>query len=356
MEEENLTGEKKFQVKTIISSIIILIVVVLLALVITAYFVKPGSDSFWGRIFSRISYPAAIVDNTNVIYVSTVRENLVALRTFYESQNFSKVGMRVDFSTEDGVRRLKIKEKEILNKAIEDKIIEILSKQRGIVVTKKDATSVVAAKLEEFNNKDQTNDNLKQMYGWNLDQFKTNIVIPELYSEKLKAAVAQEIGIDKQALELINKAQKELAGGKDFAEIARSYSQGASASEGGEIGWITKKQLLPEVAAKIFIANSSSATVANEVIESSLGYHIVQVEENKKENGVDMVRIRQIFAAKKTFGEWLEEQMKTMNIKVILRDYEWDEQKAVVIFKDEQMKIFEKQAYENSDGDASMIF
>jgi DNA polymerase III delta subunit len=81
-------------------------------------------------IMSRvIPFPAAIVDYTNVVYLSDVEKDLASIETFYQTQDLSKEGLRVDFTTPDGKKRLQIKEREILDKLVEDKIIEILAKE-----------------------------------------------------------------------------------------------------------------------------------------------------------------------------------------------------------------------------------
>ncbi|HAV11787.1 MAG TPA: hypothetical protein DCX32_04595 [Candidatus Moranbacteria bacterium] len=352
---ENPVTEKNFKIKTIASAAVVLIAALFLSLAGVIYFFSPEKDSFLGKVAENFFYPAAVVESTNLIHGSVIRENLAAIRKFYESQDFSKIGMRVDFSTEEGKKRLKLKEKEILNKAIEDKVIEILAKRRGITIAKEDVDEVVSKELERLGTKEEVDGNLEKMYGWNLEQFKERIVMPILYSQKLEAEVAGEISSDKKASELIEKAKKDLDEGKDFAEVARTYSQGASAQDGGDFGWIAKDQLLPEIAEKIFNAESVGKDKM-EIIESQLGYHIVKVEENKKEDGVDMVRIRQIFARKMTFGDWLGEQMKNMSVSILLRDYYWDEQNAIVEFREEQMKIFERETYEGSEGDISVMF
>lgn len=347
-------GEKKFSSKTIAISVAGLVVAGMLVFGGAVYFVRPHSGGVLDRIMSGFPRPAAIVDGTNVVYASTVDENLSALRKFYENQDFSKVGMRVDFSTEDGEKRLRIKEKEVFNKAIEDKVIEILAKERGIKIEKADVDRIVSEKLAELGTENDINDNLKKIYGWDLEQFKNRIVMPSLYSEKLKEEVLKEIGTDQEAKALIEKAKKELDGGKDFSEVMRTYSQGVVEDEETS-GWIAKNQLLPELADKIFSVDSS-VKKDNEVIESQLGYHIIRVEENKKENGVDMVRIKQIFARKKTFGDWLSQQMSGMGVNILLRDYQWNKQDSVVEFKDQGMRDFEKKMYENLDGDISVMF
>src|SRR5205085_2908341 len=45
---------------------------------------------------------------------------------------------------------------------------------------------------------------------------------------------------------------KQLNEGKPFEDVAKNYSEGAEAKEGGDMGWIEKGQLMGEIDEKIF--------------------------------------------------------------------------------------------------------
>jgi len=357
IETQNNAGNssKQASVKVMGIAVALLITVAFFSVAGCIYFFSADENTVWGRFSKKISSPAVVISGTNIVYTSTLNENLAALRFFYENQDFSRVGMRIDFSTEDGKKRLKVKEKEVLNKAVEDKIIEILAKKKGIIITQADADKAVLQKSAQYGIENEAEKVIRNIYGWDLAQFKERIVIPSLYAEKLREAVDIEIkSSNPESLRTITEAKKELDGGKDFTETMKEYSQGTVVDDKSS-GWIIKEQLLPEIAKKIFSSDSAVGD-PNEIIESDLGYHIIRVDENKKENGVDMVRMRQIFTRKKTFGDWLEEKMKDMGVNVLLREYYWDKENAVIEFKDQKMIDFEKESYENSEGDASVIF
>ncbi|HBP01535.1 MAG: Peptidil-prolyl cis-trans isomerase [Candidatus Moranbacteria bacterium GW2011_GWE1_49_15] len=349
---------KKVSFRTLAISSGLILSVLFAAGVGIIYFVSPDENTPLGRFVGRFSYPAAVIDGKSVVYTSQVDENLEAVKNFYEREDVSKTGMRADFSTEEGRKRLKIKEKEILNKIIEDKAIEILAKKEKIVVTKEDVDKAVDGELEKYGNKKEVSENMQNLYGWNIEQFKTKIVAPGIYSQELRRIISAELESDEGAREIIGKAKRELDNGTDFSEVARMYSQGSSAQDGGEFGWIAKEQLVAEVAEKIFGGDFpvNPDKKKTEIIESPLGFHIIKVEEMKKENGTDLARIKQIFARKKTFGDWLEERMKEMNINVLDKEYQWDKENGIVIFKDEGMRNFEKETYEKWEGDISVMF
>ena len=346
--------EEKIKVSTLVYGILILIVVFLGISSILAY----GTNSeigknIAGKISTVIPFPAAIVDWRHTISIDDLQANLLSVEKFYQTQDFAKEGLRVDFTTEDGKKRLRIKEREILDKMVEDKVIEILAKQRGISVSSSDVNGVVDAKLNEFGTAEDVKGDLLKSYGWSLDDFKSRVVLPGLYTDALaQKVVSDELNNDKAKAKIV-EAKKQLDGGKDFADVVRSYSEGPSKEKGGELGWATKDQVAPELAAALF---GDAVPEKNSIIESSIGFHIIDIENRKKENGVDVLQLRQIFVAKNTFVDWLLAQKKKMQIAIPLADFTWNAQDGIVDFRDQQMRDFEKKARANSQGDASITF
>ena len=86
---------------------------------------------------------------------------------------------------------------------------------------------------------------------------------------------------------------------------------------------------------------------ASDIIESVLGYHIIELEDKKTENGEELVKIRQIFARKKTFAGWLDGKIKEMKIYIPLKDYYWNKEKGALEFSNEEMREFEKNIAES---------
>lgn len=78
-----------------------------------------------------------------------------------------------------------------------------------------------------------------------------------------------------EARTILTGVQQRLASGEDFAEIAAGVSEDpASRDQGGDLGYIARGEILPEV------ENAAFATSAGEVvgpIETSFGLHLVQV-------------------------------------------------------------------------------
>ncbi len=84
----------------------------------------------------------------------------------------------------------------------------------------------------------------------------------------------EEAAKRKTAEEVLAKAKS----GEDFAALAKKYSQGPAAEQGGEVGWLTRDQLSPELKAAVF---SLEPGQVSDLIVSQIGFHILKVEEKK---------------------------------------------------------------------------
>lgn len=327
--------------------------VVLFAASLIATYVLPRSSAFVKGFVDRSPYPIVVIGHSKVITFKTLAENMKSIKQFYESQDFSKVGMRIDFSTDEGKQRFKVREKEVVNKMIEDEAIIQLAKQRDIVITPQAAREGLRRKLEEYGTSDEVQKNLNHLYGWTLGDFESKVVLPSLYEEKLRTSFEKEVDVASQAKGKIDAAQELLRQGKDFSEVARQYSEGQTAKDGGDLGWFSLEDLALELRKPVVL---QKVGVPGDIIESSLGFHIVLVEEVKKDGSKELYRLKQIFTKKVAFADWLSEQMKTLSILVLSPEYQWNANEARVEFKSQQMRDFENNLFNNTSGDAMFFF
>lgn len=310
-------------------------------------------ESAFGRLFAtRFPFPVVLIGSGVAVTTDGLAANRDALQHFYESQDFADLGMRVDFTTEDGKKRLKVRERDLINKMLEDKAVELLAHKRNITVTGDQVAAETTVKMKELGTTDKVEETLARLYGWTIADFQEQIVRPAMYEEALFKVYEAEVD-QTAAKEKIVEAEKGLKSKKPFAEVARALSQGETQAEGGKLGWFRLEDLAPELRGPV---DNAKLNVPTDIVESPLGYHILLVEDTKLEEGVRLYDIRQIFMRKVSFADWLSLQMKTLSISVISDEYEWRQDEARIEFRSETMRVFEKKLRENAESDPTLVF
>ena len=85
-------------------------------------------------------------------------------------------------------------------------------------------------------------------------------------------ASARHILVDSQ--ESCQQLKDDIAGGADFAELARKHSQCPSSAQGGDLGEFGPGQMVPEFD-KVVFANAVGEV--SEPVQTQFGWHLVEV-------------------------------------------------------------------------------
>ncbi len=71
-----------------------------------------------------------------------------------------------------------------------------------------------------------------------------------------------------------------LDGGADFAELARERSTGPTGPQGGDLGYFTEEQMVPEFAQVAFALEAGS--YSDEPVQTQFGWHVIKVEDRRQ--------------------------------------------------------------------------
>ena len=337
--------EKKITLKTGVIALAGLAAFLIVVTCLIGYFF-PAGNRLGDTVRGVIPLPLVIDGYSDLITTKKLTENIRSVRRFYENQDFSRYGLRVDFSTEDGKKRLLVREKDVLNKMHEDIVIMKLAHEQGIVVTREAAHDGVRRKLEEYGGTEENvESSLQRLYGWTMRDFEEKVVLPDLYKERLIEKYDKNTEYKAQAEKRIQEASKALGSGVSFDEAVMRYSEGRTKSEGGELGWFLLKNLSKALQTPVA---KQKVGVAGDVLESEIGFHIIIVEETRQEGGQALYRLKQIFVKKKTAADWLVERMRASPPIILSREYIWDTENAQIGFRREEMKQFERKLLEET--------
>ena len=77
-----------------------------------------------------------------------------------------------------------------------------------------------------------------------------------------------------EAKKLIQDIARKAQEGADFSQLSRRYSEDAHRDAGGDMGWVAKGELMPELDSALFALSPGAVSPP---IQTRLGYHLVKV-------------------------------------------------------------------------------
>jgi len=118
-----------------------------------------------------------------------------------------------------------------------------------------------------------------------IDKIKVNDEeVLEYYEQNKESFTEKEqVYLFNILLETEEEAQnvlEQLKAGGDFSEIAKEKSTGPSAAQGGDLGYLTKGTIVPEIEEVVFALEVEELS---EIINTDFGFHILKITEKKPE-------------------------------------------------------------------------
>jgi peptidyl-prolyl cis-trans isomerase SurA len=132
-----------------------------------------------------------------------------------------------------------------------------------------------------------------------------------------------EVVSEADAKHRLDTIKERLDNGGDFAELARQYSEDASAANGGDLGWINPGDTVPP------FEKAMDALKPNEISEpvrSPFGWHIIQVIDRRKQDMTKeaaRLKARQEIRARKSdeaYEDWVRELRDRAYVELHLED------------------------------------
>jgi peptidyl-prolyl cis-trans isomerase C len=85
------------------------------------------------------------------------------------------------------------------------------------------------------------------------------------------------------------KIEAELKKGADFAELAKKESKDPGAADGGDLGFFTKDQMVPEFSTVAFALEPGKIS---DPVKTQFGWHVIKVEEKRTRKAPDFEQVK----------------------------------------------------------------
>lgn len=116
----------------------------------------------------------------------------------------------------------------------------------------------------------------RNYYETNLDSFPDRPKMVKIAEIAIKPAMGSE-SLD-QALREIEDIQDELNKGADFETLAQTYSDCPSAAQGGDLGYFSRGQMVPEFEEAAFELEIGEVS---EPVLTEFGYHLIRIDDKR---------------------------------------------------------------------------
>ncbi|MBN9043736.1 MAG: peptidylprolyl isomerase [Rhizobiales bacterium 62-47] len=107
----------------------------------------------------------------------------------------------------------------------------------------------------------------------------------------------------------------ELDKGADFAKLAKEKSKDPGASDGGDLGFFTKEQMVPEFSA---VAFSLEPGKISDPVKTQFGWHIIKVEEKRNRKAPDFAQVKpqiEQYVTRKAQSEYVAKLRETAKVE-----------------------------------------
>jgi len=278
------------------------------------------NDKFTSKVYNFFPYPSSIVNYKFLSYADYADD--VETLTYYYNQQ-SKTNPDVfTMPTQDKIKEL------VLERQIKDEYTSQLAKKLKVKVSSDEVEAELQKIVDQAGSRESFDTMLKDLYNWDAQTFKDKV----LYYYLLRIKLQEKIAFDDQLNQDAKKRAEDILalvkkGDQKFEDLAKQYSEDASASNGGELDPFTKGQMVKEFEDAAFALKVGEVSG---IVRTQYGFHIIKLEGKIGEGDQTQLRVRHILIRAKDIDTYINEQIKKARVWVVIPKIKWDKANSTV--------------------------
>lgn len=296
-----------------------LVVIVTMAVGVYRVYAKVATDTFTVTVARILRLPALKLGEQQVLYSDYVAD-VKALRQLREYEKEinganSQYASLTDKEISD----------EVLLRLFDTALVERLAKARDVKVSQTDINNSKAQLLQNFKDTATAEKEIKSRFGWGMDTYIKKVMYPYNLKINLNQKILSDQTAQKTVYDKADKVLKEILAGADFASSAVKYGGDGTASQGGDLGWFGRGDMVKSFENAVFALKKGELNKT--LVQTQYGYHIVKLIDTKKEQVKDSagkiteaekVRASHILFPFVDINQYLDEQIRKVKIHLYL--------------------------------------
>ncbi|MCE7917410.1 MAG: molecular chaperone SurA, partial [Nitrosomonas sp. PRO5] len=105
-------------------------------------------------------------------------------------------------------------------------------------------------------------------------------IIEQTHAQHILIKVSELVS-EEDAHQLINQLMERIHNGADFMDVAKAHSEDASASAGGDLGWVSPGDTVPEFEQAM---NALLPGQVSQPVRTPFGWHLIKVIERRSQD------------------------------------------------------------------------
>ncbi|MDZ7798335.1 MAG: peptidylprolyl isomerase [Patescibacteria group bacterium] len=317
MEANKKIKSKKSKVISLIFLLLVALIIIFILIFAIGIYGFNWQDSFTKKVSQIVPYPSALVNYKFLSYHDFL-EDKETLSYYYENMPVVETNQAKPNNRE--INQLSI------SRLIKNEFLRQEAKDYDLNVTDLELEQEMQKIINQSESKQGVEDILKEIYNWQPEDFKENVLRYYLLRSKLQdALVADEnLSVNKQAKEKADEVLEKVNNEeKSFENLAKEYSEDDTASQGGYLGFFSQGEMVSEFeqAAMALEEDETSGLVKTE-----FGYHIIKLL-SKKGEGEDLeLEASHILIKTANIDTYINQEIKKARIYVFLKDIKWDKE------------------------------